>query len=187
MQHRRPRETRARHPRDRNRSSPSFASTLTFARRTLDGPGLDPSLKRRLPGRAAILEHPEEAATVPRRISGDDNLPERALSMLDVAGRILGLDPATRDALFCGVGARWFEDLRAMPKRAVLDALDRTMAGAADARSRGHRFESCRARQLLRPFLPTHGRRTPPRGARPGLQECAPLYGADSRSGRAKT
>ena len=32
-----------------------------------------------------------------------------------------------------------------------------------------------------------HRRRTPPRGAQPGLQECAPLYGADSWSGRAKT
>ena len=40
------------------------------------------------------------------RIARDQNLPERAVSMLDVAGRILGLDPATRDTLFCGVGSR---------------------------------------------------------------------------------
>ena len=78
----------------------------------------------------AIVEHPEEAAATRRRIATDDNLPERAVSLLDVAGRILGLDPATRDALFCGVGSKWFEDLGAMPKRAILDALDRTMAGA---------------------------------------------------------
>ena len=53
--------------------------------------------------------------------------------MLDIAARILGLDPATRDALFCGVGSRWFEDLGNMPKRVILDALDRTMAGAVGA------------------------------------------------------
>ena len=35
--------------------------------------------------------------------------------------------------------------------------------------------------------LPTHPGRTPPRGAQPNLQECAPLYGADFWSGRAKT
>ena len=81
----------------------------------------------------AIIEHPEEAAATRRRIATDNNLPERAVSMLNVAGRILGLDPATCDALFCGVGSRWFEDLGAMPKRAILAALDRTMAGAAGA------------------------------------------------------
>ena len=81
----------------------------------------------------AILEHPEEAATARRRIARDDNLPERAVSMLDVAGRILGLDPATRDAQFCAVGSRWFKDLGAMPEQAILDALDRTMAGTVGA------------------------------------------------------
>ena len=81
----------------------------------------------------AIIEHPDEAAATRRRIARDENLPERAVSMLDVAGRILGLAPATRDALFCGVGSRWFEDLGAMPKRTILDALDRTMAGAVGA------------------------------------------------------
>ena len=81
----------------------------------------------------AIIEHSEEAAATRRCIARDDNLPERAVSLLDVAGRILGLDPATRDALFCDVGSKWFEDLGAMPKRAILNALDRTMAGAAGA------------------------------------------------------
>ena len=82
----------------------------------------------------AILEHPEEAAATRRRMARDCNLPERAVGLLDVASRILGLDPATGDALFCGVGSRWFEDLGAMPKRTILDALDRTIAGAAGAR-----------------------------------------------------
>ena len=81
----------------------------------------------------AIIDCPEEAAATRRRIATDDNLPERAVSMLDVAARILGLDPATRDALFCGVGSKWFENLGNMPKRAILDALDRTMAGAVSA------------------------------------------------------
>jgi hypothetical protein len=81
----------------------------------------------------AIIEYAEEAAATRRRIARDDNLPEPAVSMLDVAARILGLDPATRDALFCGVGSRWFENLGNMPKRAILDALDCTVAGAVGA------------------------------------------------------
>ena len=81
----------------------------------------------------AILDCPEVAATACLRMARDQNLPERAVSMLDVAGRILGLDPAIRDALFGRVGSKWLEDLGAMPKRAILDALDRTMAGAAGA------------------------------------------------------
>ena len=81
----------------------------------------------------AILDCPEEAATARLRIARDHNLPERAISTLDVAARILGLDPATRDALFCGVGSKWFEDLGAMPKRDILDAPGRTMAGAVGA------------------------------------------------------
>ena len=81
----------------------------------------------------AIIEYPHEAATLRLRMARDCNLPERAIGMLDVAARILGLDPATRDALFCGVGSRWFEDLGAMPKQAILDALGRTMAGAVGA------------------------------------------------------
>ena len=81
----------------------------------------------------AILDCPEEAATARLRIARDHNLPERAISMLNVAPRILGLDSATRDALFCGVGSKWFEDLGAMPKRDILDAPGRTMAGAVGA------------------------------------------------------
>ena len=78
----------------------------------------------------AIIDCPEEAAATRRRIARDDNLPEPAVSMLDVAARVLGLDPATGDALFCGVGSSWFEDLGNMPKGAILDVLDRTVAGA---------------------------------------------------------
>ena len=59
----------------------------------------------------AIMDCSEDAAATRRRIATDDNLPERPVSMLDVAVPILGLDPATRNALFCGVGSRWFEDL----------------------------------------------------------------------------
>ena len=81
----------------------------------------------------AILDCPEEAAVTRLRIARDQNLPERAISMLDIAARILGLDPASRDAQFCGVGSKWFEDLGTMPKRAILDALNRTMAGAVGA------------------------------------------------------
>ena len=61
----------------------------------------------------------------------EGNLPERAVDLLAVAARILGLDPATRDALFCGVGSRWLEDLDNKLKRGILGALDRTMAGTA--------------------------------------------------------
>ena len=50
----------------------------------------------------AILDCPEKAAATRRRIATNDNLPERAFSLLDVAGRIRGLDTATRVALFCG-------------------------------------------------------------------------------------
>ena len=81
----------------------------------------------------AILDCPEEAATACLRMARASNLPERAISMLDVAGQILGFDPATRDAQFCGVGSRWFEHLGAMPEQAILDALDRTMAGTVGA------------------------------------------------------
>ena len=50
-----------------------------------------------------------------------------------VAGRIPRLDPATRDALFGGVGSNWHEALAAVPKHAILAALDRTIAGGAGA------------------------------------------------------
>ena len=81
----------------------------------------------------AILDCPEEAATARLRMARTSNLPERAISMLDVASRILGLDPASRDAQFCGLGSSWFDDLGAMPEQAILDALDRTMAGTVGA------------------------------------------------------
>ena len=81
----------------------------------------------------ATLDCPQEAATAHLRTARDCNLPERAISMLDVAARILGLDPATRDALFCGIGSDWLEDLAAVPKDAVLKALDQTIAGGIGA------------------------------------------------------
>ena len=80
-----------------------------------------------------ILEYPEEAAATRRQTARDYNLPEGGISSLDVAARILGLEPSTRDALFCGVGSKWFEDLGNAPKAAVVDALDRTIAGAVGA------------------------------------------------------
>ena len=49
--------------------------------------------------------------------------------MPDVAGRILGLDPQTRDALFRGVGRDRLGNLAAAPKDAVPEALDHTIAG----------------------------------------------------------
>ena len=87
----------------------------------------------RLPGYEGELGTRIEAATARLRMARNCNLPKRAISMLDVAARILGLDPATRDTLFCGAGSKWFEDLGAMPKRAILDALNRTMAGTVAA------------------------------------------------------
>ena len=53
--------------------------------------------------------------------------------MSDVAARILRLDPQTRDALFRGVGSDRFVDLAAVPKDAVLKALDHTIAGRTGA------------------------------------------------------
>ena len=84
---------------------------------------------------SAARKRPQRPACASR---GTTTCRERAVSLLDVSARILGLDPATRDALFCGVGSRWFEDLGAMPKLAILDALDRTMSGAAGAGLRKH-------------------------------------------------
>ena len=77
-----------------------------------------------------ILVYPEEAAEARSRAAREQNLSERVISMLDVAARVLGLDGVTRDALFCGLGADWVEDFGKIPKRAVLAALDRTIAGA---------------------------------------------------------
>ena len=76
-----------------------------------------------------VLEYAGEAARTRARVAAERNLPPTGVDVLDVAARILGLDPATRDALFCGVGSRWVEDLGAVPKQAVLAALDRVIAG----------------------------------------------------------
>ena len=54
---------------------------------------------------------------------------ERIISMFEVATRVLGLDQETRDALFFGLGTDLAEDFVKIPKRAVLAALDRTIAG----------------------------------------------------------
>ncbi len=51
--------------------------------------------------------------------------------MPSVAGRILRLAPATRDALVRGVGSGRLEALAAAPKHAIPKAPDRTIAGGA--------------------------------------------------------
>ena len=76
-----------------------------------------------------VLEYPREAARTRARVAAARNLPPTGVDVLDVAARLLGLDPATRDALFCGAGSRWVDDLGAVPKQAVLAALDRVIAG----------------------------------------------------------
>ena len=53
--------------------------------------------------------------------------------MLDVAGRILRLDPSTRDALLRGVGSDRRADLAAVPKNAIIKALDLAIAGGTGA------------------------------------------------------
>ena len=53
--------------------------------------------------------------------------------VLDVAGRILRLDPATRDARLRGVGSDRRADLAAAPKNAILKALDPTIASGTAA------------------------------------------------------
>ena len=78
-----------------------------------------------------ILVCPEEAAEARSRTARERNVSERVISMFDVATRVLGLDAVTRDALFFGLGADWVEDFVKIPKRAVLAALDRTIAGAS--------------------------------------------------------
>ena len=50
-----------------------------------------------------------------------------------VAGRILRLDPATRNAPFHGVRSDRPEALAAVPKHAILAALDRTITGGTGA------------------------------------------------------
>lgn len=76
-----------------------------------------------------ILEYPEVAMETRARVAREYNLPPSGVDALDVAGRVLGLDPCTRDALFCGVGSVWIDDLCRAPREAVLTALDRVIAG----------------------------------------------------------
>ena len=76
-----------------------------------------------------ILEYPEAATKTRARVAREYNLPPAGVDALDVAGRVLGLDPCTRNALFCGVGSPWVDDLCRAPREAVLTALDRVIAG----------------------------------------------------------
>ena len=76
-----------------------------------------------------ILEYPEAAMETRSRVAREYNLPPAGVDALDVAGRVLGLDPCTRDALFCGGGSAWVDDLCRAPREAVLTALDRVIAG----------------------------------------------------------
>lgn len=76
-----------------------------------------------------VLAYPGEAAGTRARVAAERNLSPTGVDVLDIAERILGLDPATRDALFCGAGSPWVEDLGAIPNEAVLAALDRVIAG----------------------------------------------------------
>ena len=75
-----------------------------------------------------ILAYPEEAAEVRSRIARERTVSERIISLFEVATRVLGLDEETRDALFFGLGTDLTEDFVKIPKRAVLAALDRTIA-----------------------------------------------------------
>ena len=78
-----------------------------------------------------ILAYPEEGAEVRSRTARERNASERIISMFEVATRVLGLDEETRDALFFGLGTDLAEDFVKIPKRAVLAALDRTIAGTS--------------------------------------------------------
>ena len=78
-----------------------------------------------------ILAYPEEAAEVRSRTARERRVSERIISMFEVATRVLGLDEETRDALFFGLGTDLTEDFVKVPKRGVLAALDRTIAGAS--------------------------------------------------------
>ena len=104
----------------------------------------------------AIIDCPEEAAATRRRIAGDDNLPERAVSMLDIAARILGLDPATRDALFCGVGS---EVVRGPRRHAEAGHTRRPRPHDGGSRRR-RRLEAPR-RGAPRPLIASRSRPTP--------------------------
>lgn len=78
-----------------------------------------------------ILAYPDEAAEARSRTARERDVSERIISLFDVAARVLGLDEETRDALFFRLGADWVDDFVKVPKRAVLAALDRTIAGAS--------------------------------------------------------
>ena len=78
-----------------------------------------------------ILAYPEEAAEVRSRIARERKVSERIISLFEVATCVLGLDEETRDALFFGLGTDLAEDFVKVPKRVVLAALDRTIAGAS--------------------------------------------------------
>ena len=78
-----------------------------------------------------ILAYPEEAAEVRSRTARERTVSERIIGMFEVATRVLGLDEETRDALFFGLGTDLTEDFVKIPKRAVLAALDRTIAGTS--------------------------------------------------------
>ena len=78
-----------------------------------------------------ILAYPEEAAEVRSRIARERKVREHIISLFEVATCVLGLDEETRDALFFGLGTDLAEDFVKIPKRAVLAALDRTIAGTS--------------------------------------------------------
>ena len=80
-----------------------------------------------------VLEYPEAAMDARARLAREHNRHPAGIDVLDVAARVLGLDRSTRDALFCGVGSAWLNDLCAVPRDAALTALDRVVAGGAGA------------------------------------------------------
>ena len=78
----------------------------------------------------AIRHYPKEADATRLRIARNYGLPKRAFSMVDIALRVPGFNPATRDGLSCAVGSEWFEDLGAAPERAIPDTIFRTIVEA---------------------------------------------------------
>ena len=80
-----------------------------------------------------VLEYPEAAMDARARLAREHNRHPAGIDVLDIAARVLCLDRCTRDALFCGVGSAWLNDLCAVPRDAVLTALDRVVAGGAGA------------------------------------------------------
>ncbi len=80
-----------------------------------------------------VLEYQEEAAAARRRLGREHNRPVEGIDVLEVAGEVLGLDPATRYELFCGASSGWVDDLGSIPKEVVLAAADRILAGRRGA------------------------------------------------------